>query len=237
MCRSVSGEQRGMLNRRILFLLGACGILLLAVWSFASDGILGMLLQSGLSATERMDLVREYFLSWGAAAPIVYVIVVIIEVIVAPIPGIMLYAPGGVIFGGFYGGLLSLVGNVIGAGIAAAFMQSFRECGTARFLKAEKIKPIIAKLQESGVWVILALRLNPLTTSDLVSYAAGLAGIPVWKVMLGTAVGMAPLCLAQSYLAEGLFETVPWLLYPLMIIALIYVVVALFFIRRTLVHA
>jgi len=79
--------------------------------------------------------------------------------------------------------------------------------------------------------------LNPLTTSDLVSYAAGLAGIPVWKVMLGTAVGMAPLCLAQSYLAEGLFETVPWLLYPLMIIALIYVVVALFFIRRTLVHA
>ena len=224
-----------MVNRRILFLVGACGILMFAVWSFTENGILGMLLRSGLSAAERIELVRDYFLSWGAAAPIVYVIVVVIEVIVAPIPGIMLYAPGGVIFGGFYGGLLSLVGNVLGAGIAAAFMQSFREWGTAKFLKGEKIKPIIAKLQESGVWVILALRINPLTTSDLVSYAAGLAGIPVWKVMLGTAVGMAPLCLAQSYLAEGLFEAVPWLLYPLIIVSLIYVVVALYLIRRILV--
>jgi uncharacterized membrane protein YdjX (TVP38/TMEM64 family) len=223
-----------MVNRRILFLLGASGILFFAIWSFASDGILGMLLRSGLTATERIELVREYFLSWGAAAPVVYVVVVIIEVIVAPIPGLMLYAPGGVIFGGFYGGILSLVGNVIGAGLAAAFMQSFREWGTAKVLRGEKIKPIIVKLQDSGVWVILALRINPLTTSDLVSYAAGLAGIPVWKVMLGTAVGMAPLCLAQSYLAEGLFEAVPWLLYPLMILSLIYVVIALYFIRRTL---
>ena len=223
-----------MVNRRGLYLLGACGILVFAVWSFVNDGILGMLLRSGLSAAERIELIREYFLSWGAAAPIVYVIVVIIEVIVAPIPGIMLYAPGGVIFGGFYGGLLSLVGNVLGAGIAAAFMQSFEEWASARFLKGEKVGRIISKLQDSGVWVILALRINPLTTSDLVSYAAGLAGIPIWKVMLGTGIGMAPLCLAQSYLAEGLFQAAPWLLYPLIGVALIYVVVALILIRRAL---
>ena len=205
-----------------------------AAWSFASGGILGLLLESGLSAAERIELIREYFLSWGAAAPLVYVLVVIIEVIVAPIPGLMLYAPGGVVFGGFYGGLLSLIGNVLGAGIAVVAMQSFQGCGRAKFLEGKKIEPVIARLRHSGVWVILALRINPLTTSDLVSYAAGLAGIPVWKVMLGTAVGMAPLCLAQSYLAEGLFQAVPWLLYPLLGLALIYVVVAVYIIRRTI---
>ena len=48
-----------------------------------------------------------------------------VEVVVAPIPGTMLYAPGGVIFGGFLGGLLSLAGNVIGAGIACRLMRAF----------------------------------------------------------------------------------------------------------------
>ena len=53
------------------------------------------------------------------------------------------------------------------------------------------------------------LRLNPLTTSDLVSYAAGVAGVPAWKVALGTLVGLAPWCYLQAYFAEQVFEVVP----------------------------
>jgi uncharacterized membrane protein YdjX (TVP38/TMEM64 family) len=72
------------------------------------------------------------------------------------------------------------------------------------------------------MWLILLLRVNPLTSSDLVSYAAGLAGIPVWKVMLGTLPGMAPLCWAQAYLADGILRAVPQLLYPLLVLCGIY---------------
>ena len=53
-------------------------------------------------------------------APLAYVGCVMLEVLVAPIPGIMLYAPGGVVFGGLMGGFLSLIGNTLGAGIACA---------------------------------------------------------------------------------------------------------------------
>ena len=53
------------------------------------------------------------------------------------------------------------------------------------------------------------LRINPLTSSDLVSYAAGLVGIPVWQVAVGTFVGMAPLCYAQAHAADWLFQWLP----------------------------
>ena len=35
--------------------------------------------------------------SWGPLAPVVYTLAVVVEVIVAPIPGTLLYAPAGAI--------------------------------------------------------------------------------------------------------------------------------------------
>ncbi len=57
--------------------------------------------------------------------------------------------------------------------------------------------------------MIVLLRANPFTSSDLVSYAAGAFGVPVTRVALGTLIGMAPLCYLQAYLAESLFEILP----------------------------
>ena len=51
--------------------------------------------------------------------------------------------------------------------------------------------------------VVLLLRANPLTSSDLVSYAAGVAGVPPWKVAAGTLIGLAPLCYLQAVLRRA----------------------------------
>ena len=92
------------------------------------------------------------------------------------------------------------------------------------------------KLQEQlnrrGFWMILLLRLNPLTSTDLLSYAAGLTRIPTWHVMLATGLGMAPLCFAQSWLSDGVFNRWPGLIWPLLAALLLYLVaVVIVFIR------
>jgi uncharacterized membrane protein YdjX (TVP38/TMEM64 family) len=135
-------------------------------------------------------------------------VAVVVEVMVAPIPGAILYAPGGAIFGGFLGGTLSLIGNVIGASLATwlAARLGSRVIGSGDW---PRLQTIAARVRERGVLVVLLLRVNPLTSSDLVSYAAGLAGVPVWRVAVGTAIGMAPLCYAQSYASEWLFRVLP----------------------------
>ena len=91
-------------------------LVVLLSWSYATGGIVHVLFRSGDSAEEKVAALRRFFNQFGLAAPLAYVGFVIVEVVVAPIPGTMLYAPGGVLFGGFWGGLLSLSGNVIGAG-------------------------------------------------------------------------------------------------------------------------
>lgn len=95
-------------------------ILLTMLVSWRNDGIMARLLDTQLSGSERVLVLQHYFQEAGFFAPVAYVIFVITEVIVAPIPGLMLYAPGGLIFGPWLGGFLAIIGNTIGAGISGA---------------------------------------------------------------------------------------------------------------------
>jgi len=212
--------------------LAASLLLCLAFHSWHSAGIAFDLLRSDQTAAWKVERLQLFFQACGLLAPIVYVAFVMVEVVVAPIPGLMLYAPGGVVFGGFAGGLLSLTGNVLGAGIASGITRTIGSTWLTRFFPKESLEKAQLELDRRGSWLIFLLRVNPLTSSDLVSYAAGFTRIPIWKVMLATMFGMAPLCFAQAWLAESLFVAYPQLLYPLLIAGVVYVLAIVVVIRR-----
>ena len=179
-----------------------------AMWSWWSGGLIAVVVQSASDGQETVERLRSLILGTGAWAPVVYVLAVVVEVMVAPIPGALLYAPGGAIFGGFLGGTLSLAGNVIGAGLATWLGATLGARVTGNS-DSSKLQQIAARVRERGLLVVVLLRINPLTSSDLVSYAAGLAGVAVWRVAVGTAIGMAPLCYAQAYASEWIFRALP----------------------------
>lgn len=191
--------------------LPLAAVVLVAVWgawSFASGGVVRALAVSAFDTTGSIESVRAALEATGAFAPLVYVAAVVIEVMVAPIPGLLLYLPGGALFGGFWGGSLALVGNVIGASLATWLARTAGE-RVSRTLDTPRLRAYGERIRARGVLVVVLLRINPLTSSDLVSYAAGLAGIAVWRVALGTMLGMAPLCYAQSYASDWIFEWLP----------------------------
>jgi uncharacterized membrane protein YdjX (TVP38/TMEM64 family) len=195
-----------------------------AVYSFVSSGLVYLLVQGSAGDEHWLEHVRAVVSGWGRLAPLLYTLAVVVEVIVAPIPGALLYAPAGAIFGGFLGGTLSLAGNVIGAAIACVLGSVIGErmvgkADTSRLARYQDL------LRARGLWVVLLLRVNPLTSSDLVSYAAGIAGVPTWKVATGTLIGMAPLCYAQAYLSERLFELIPGRILAVTAIALVALLV------------
>ena len=203
-------------------------------WSWFSQGIVATIFSTQISSAEKLSRVKQYFLEFGPFAPVVYVLFVTVEVVVAPLPGLMLYAPGGIVFGGFWGGLLSLIGNVLGAGIACFAARRLSERLLTKFAEGGSLNQIAKKLDQRGVLVIALLRINPLTSSDLVSYAAGLVSMPVSKVMVGTTIGMAPLCWAQSYLADNILTAFPQLLYPLVVGCVIYAAAVIWVARKML---
>ncbi|MBA4018465.1 MAG: hypothetical protein C0483_14960 [Pirellula sp.] len=231
-------DDRGFLVRTLcaawpwLIVVGALGA---AGWSWASGGIFYELLRTDLEAAVKIERLQEFFRACGAWAPLVYLGFVTIEVVVAPIPGLMLYAPGGMVFGPIAGGALALAGNTLGAGLACTLAKRLGAARLERLLAVETRDQLHETIRLRGARWIFWLRLNPLTSSDMVSYAAGFAGMSAGKVMAATALGMAPLCFAQSALSDGIFRRFPELLYPLLVLCGIYVVVTVFLIRRQLV--
>lgn len=200
------------------------------VYSYQTNGLVATLLSAELTSDAKIEALRAYFDAWGAGAPLVYVLFVMAEVLIAPLPGLLLYAPGGALFGWFWGGLYSLLGNILGAAIAC---QAIRFLGEGRLGARIRhaLRSVTPLVEQRGFWVIFFLRINPFTSSDLVSYAAGLTTIPLWKVLLATGLGMAPLCWAQAYLAENVLDAVPWLVYPLVVACGLYALIAIWIIR------
>lgn len=198
----------------LLVLIGA------TTWSYATDGLIYRLF-SPADGTTRLETLRAFVLAWGALAPLVYVAIVIVEVVVAPFPGALLYAPGGAVFGGLVGGTLSLIGNTAGAAIAAWIGAAFGEGWLAKRLEGSRLDTLRRRLETRGGWVVFLLRLNPLTSSDMVSYAAGVAGVRPLHVALGTLAGMAPQCYLQAYLAATIFDALPdWAIAVLVLVLL-----------------
>jgi uncharacterized membrane protein YdjX (TVP38/TMEM64 family) len=223
--------------RRAIAVAFLSTVISLVGWSYFDNGLAATLVSSDVSAEAKVDTIQAYFDRWGALAPLVYVLVVTVEVVVAPIPGTLLYLPGGIIFGGLLGGTLALIGNVLGAGLSCQIMRTL--VGTSAmesFARNEKLMGYQRIIEQRGLLVIVLLRINPLTSSDLVSYAAGVTRISTKTVMLGTLIGMAPLCYAQAFTAMTLVQAFPWLIWPLVVACVVYAGVVfwlLWNVRRT----
>ena len=204
-----------------------------AGWSYWRGGIIGILFGPGLDAAAKVEAVQGFFEGWGLLAPVVYVLIVVVEAVIAPIPGAMHYLPGGMVFGGFWGGTLSLVGNILAAGVCCILMRTIvGRTWSREFFSEGKLRKARLFILEHGTLSVALLRVNPLTSSDLVSYAAGLTPLSTVTVMVGTGIGMTPLCYAQAYLSESLFTLFPWLIWPLVAACALYAVVVVAAIRK-----
>jgi hypothetical protein len=56
--------------------------------------------------------------------------------------------------------------------------------------------------------------------------------IPVWRVALGTTIGMAPLCYAQSYASEWILRVIPGAGVLFLTLGGAYVVVVLWWLAK-----
>jgi len=222
------GTERAGAKRLLAFFVAAVFVLIAAA-SYYTEGFIWALSQDA-TAGQRVDLIKAYFEQFGTWGPLAYLVAVTIEVVVAPIPGTALYLPGGAIFGWFVGGTMSLLGNVLGAGIACTLSRYALAGATAS--KNPQFLALKQSIEKRGVLVVFLLRLNPLTSSDLVSYAAGTTTISTSKVMAGTLLGMLPLCYVQAYFADELIHAFPWLIYILVPVCLVYAALAVIVVVR-----
>jgi uncharacterized membrane protein YdjX (TVP38/TMEM64 family) len=203
-------------------------LILIFYYSYASKGIIYSISHSDENA------LANFLDSFGIFSYLAFVILVILEVVLAPIPALALYVAGGVLFGTFLGSILTLIGNLIGAFIAFWIARKLGREFVEKRTDTKMRKKFDNFAEKYGGFALFLLRINPFTTSDIFSYIAGLSKMKVKTFLLGTGLGLAPMIFVQAYLGETFVKNHHMLYIILIWISLAYLLIFLYLIFRTM---
>ena len=141
--------------------------------------------------------------SWGVAAPLMSLLLMILQAIVAPLPAMLVTAANGMIFGGFWGAAISWTGALMGALTSFYIARLAGNVILGKVIRNQKTVEFIRHAGEKkGFYVILLSRLVPFISFDLISYMAGLSGIRPWAFIVATALGMLPATIIYTFIGH-----------------------------------
>ncbi len=151
----------------------------------------------------------ELFRSWveerGVWGRVAYVGMMVLQVLVAIIPGEPLELCGGYAFGALWGTVLCLLGAVLGSVMVFAFVRRFGQPLVEVFFSREKLESLrflhSSPKRDALFWLIFTV---PGTPKDLLSYFAGLTDLSWGKWLLITAVGRLPSILTSTIGGDAL---------------------------------
>lgn len=124
-----------------------------------------------------------------------------------PLPAEIIALANGMLFGPWWGVVVTWVGAMLGAVLAY---------GLARALGRPAVRVLVparywARLEAIPVAAgpLLVIRLMPVISFNLVNYAAGLLGVPWWRFLWTTALGILPIVVTMVVLGRELMAA-PW---------------------------
>jgi uncharacterized membrane protein YdjX (TVP38/TMEM64 family) len=166
-------------RRREFWLLLAGGALLgLLLW-WLSEPFAAMMAHIGN--------LREWILTFGALAPLVYIGVFSLQILIAPLPGQFLGVMGGYLFGVLPGSLYSITGLALGAGLAIWIARRFGRPLLERFFDAEQLALWEKKMRTRSGFTWWLLFLFPVP--DVIFYAAGLSSTSLRTLIVALIAG------------------------------------------------
>ncbi|WP_335999058.1 TVP38/TMEM64 family protein [Halorientalis halophila] len=135
---------------------------------------------------------REFVAGFGVFAPLVFVLIQIVQVVVAPIPGQLTGFVSGYLFGGFWGSVYSLLGLTIGSFLAFWLSRRFGRPFVEEVLDSDLLDRLDETVAGRGIWGFFIVFLVPGLPDDAVCLLGGLTEIDLWKLVLVALVGRAP---------------------------------------------
>lgn len=144
------------------------------------------------------DRIRIFLEKTGLLAPLWYMIIMALAVIISPIPSVPLDAAAGAFFGPYLGTLYSVIGAVGGAIASFLIARFLGRKFIERFLRGH-INLCNGCSDKLLTKVVFLTRLLPFISFDVVSYGAGLTRISLGKFTLATFLGMLPLTFVYNY--------------------------------------
>ena len=135
---------------------------------------------------------KQTLREWGLLAPVIFIVLQALQVIIAPIPGEVTGILGGFLFGEWVGLIYSTIGLTLGS--VAAF-------GVGRWLGAHYVRTLVSQetwdkmgfiVDAEGAILCFIIYLIPGLPKDMVCYLFGISPMPLWVFALVSTLGRIP---------------------------------------------
>ena len=173
------------------------------------------------------EAVIAYLDPFGAVAPLLLSLVILLQIIVAAIPGHALLFASGYLYGFAGGVLLNLSTLVIGSQIAYFIARWFGRPIVERLTPVETLNKMETLANEKGVFFFMVTFMLPIFPSDVLNYAAGLSGITPQKFFVANFIGRLPVVFVSTAIGAYGFQ-----LPPLTLLTIVAVSAGLFLLWR-----
>ena len=149
---------------------------------------------------------------WGFAG---FVLLQVVQVVLAPIPGEATGFMGGYLYGPLMGTLLSTIGLTIGSFVAFSLSRSFGRPMTDRFVDKATMARFDYLLHHKGVLLVFLLFLIPGFPKDILCYILGLGHLTTLEFLAiasaGRLFGTLLLTMSGHYLRDAQYGHLFWL--------------------------
>jgi uncharacterized membrane protein YdjX (TVP38/TMEM64 family) len=120
---------------------------------------------------------------------IIFILLQIVQVVAAPIPGELSGLIGGYLYGPFWGTIYSTIGLTIGSWLAFLLAHFFGMPLLEKVVKPQTVEKFDHFIEHQGILVFFLFFLIPGFPKDYLCYIMGVSRIPVWTFIAVSTAG------------------------------------------------
>jgi uncharacterized membrane protein YdjX (TVP38/TMEM64 family) len=135
---------------------------------------------------------KKVISSFGPYAPLAYILLQIMQVVIAPVPGGAVEFLGGYLFGVKGGFVYSIIGLILGSWFAFSLARIFEKIAVEKFVSEQTRKKFDYLVEHEGVILSFILFLLPGFPKDALCYILGLTPMHLGIFLIISTVGRIP---------------------------------------------
>jgi len=155
---------------------------------------------------ENHHRLKEFISSFGVYSPLAFILLQVIQVVVAPIPGGAIEFLGGYLFGVWAGMLYSMIGLILGSWLAFSIARIFEKWAVEKFVSPKTIKKFDYLIGHEGLILSFLLFLIPGFPKDALCYILGLTPMHLGIFLIISTIGRIPGTLMATLQGAKAFE-------------------------------
>ena len=149
---------------------------------------------------------KDTVAAWGWMAPLVFMTIQALQVIISPIPGEITGPVGGALFGTLWGLIYSTVGLTVGTLFCFWAGRRWGEPLVRPWLSEHHWNRMNFIVEAEGAIICFILYLIPGFPKDIISYLFGISPMPFWLFAAVSTLGRVPGTWISSYFGAHVAE-------------------------------